>query len=86
MLMWIHEHLGIILMVLGIILLAVEMLAFAFRTCYLFFLGLAFLITCLLVFLGLLAANWLMVIIAIGVLSGLSAAVLWKPLKDMQDH
>ncbi len=86
MLMWIHEHLGIILMVLGIILLAVEMLAFAFSTYYLFFLGLAFLITGLLVFLGLLAANWLMVIIAIVVLSGLSAAVLWKPLKDMQDH
>lgn len=84
--MWLSDNLGIILMVLGILWLALEMLAFGFTTFYLFFLGLAFLITGLLMFLGLLASTWSMALLGIVMLTVLSAAVLWKPLRDMQDH
>ncbi|MAM69759.1 MAG: hypothetical protein CMP91_01265 [Gammaproteobacteria bacterium] len=82
---WLLEHLGIILMFLGIALLAVEMLT-AFATYILFFLGLAILITGLAMFLGLLATNWLLILVSILILTGLSAALLLKPLQDMKTH
>lgn len=86
MLAWILNYLGIILMILGIVMLAVEMLYFAFTTFFLFFVGLAFLITGLLIFLGLLASTYLMALIGIVFLTVLSAVLLWKPLKDMHKH
>lgn len=54
MVTWMGNNLGIILMVLGIILLAIEMLVYGFTAYYFFFLCLAFLMTGLLMFLGLL--------------------------------
>ena len=55
---WLSENLSGILIFLGIALLAVEMLVFGFSSFILFFIGLACLITGLLIFLGLLAASF----------------------------
>ncbi len=83
---WLMASLGYILIFLGIALLAVEMLVFAFSSFIFFFIGLACLITGLFILLGLLPLNLILALISVGILSGLLALLLWKPLKDMQSH
>tara|TARA_R110000824_G_scaffold336_3_gene1861 strand:- start:16107 stop:16562 length:456 start_codon:yes stop_codon:yes gene_type:complete len=83
---WLSENLSGILIFLGIALLAVEMLVFGFSSFILFFIGLACLICGLLVFLGLLAPSLTVAFVVVAVLTGLLAVLLWKPLKEMQNH
>lgn len=83
---WLSESLSGILIFLGIALLAIEMLVFGFSSFILFFIGLACLITGLLVFLGLLAPTLTIAFVVVAILSGLLAVLLWKPLKEMQSH
>ncbi|MBN4053806.1 NfeD family protein [Haliea sp. AH-315-K21] len=83
---WLNDSLSGILIFLGIALLAVEMLVFAFSSFILFFIGLACLITGLLMFLGLLAPTLTVAFATVAILTGLLAVLLWKPLKNMQSH
>jgi len=83
---WLGANISGIILFLGITLLAVEMLVFAFSSFILFFVGLACLITGLLMILGLLAPTLTAAFVAVALLSGLLAVMLWKPLKDMQSH
>ncbi len=83
---WLSASLSGILLFLGIALLAVEMLVFGFSSFILFFIGLACLITGLLMILGLLVSSLTVAFGAVAILSGLLAVLLWGPLKDMQNH
>lgn len=83
---WLIASLSGILLFLGIALLAIEMLVFAFSSFILFFVGLACLITGLLMILGLLPPSLTIAFFAVAILSGLLAVLLWNPLKDMQSH
>ncbi len=83
---WLGANISGILLFLGIALLAVEMLVFAFSSFILFFVGLACLITGLLMILSLLAPTLTGAFVAVAILSGLLAVMFWKSLKDMQSH
>jgi len=83
---WLIASLSGILLFLGIALLAVEILVFAFSSFILFFVGLACLITGLLMVLGLLPLSLTVAFASVAILSGLLAVLSWKPLKDMQSH
>jgi membrane protein implicated in regulation of membrane protease activity len=83
---WLNSSLSGILLFLGIALLAIEMLVFGFSSFILFFIGLACLITSLLMILGLLVPSLTVAFAAVAVLSGLLAVLLWRLLKDMQNY
>jgi membrane protein implicated in regulation of membrane protease activity len=83
---WLIASLSGILIFLGIALLAIEMLVFAFSSFILFFVGLACLITGLIIILGLLPSSLAVAFFTVAILSILLAVLLWKPLKDMQNH
>ena len=83
---WLIASLSGILLFLGITLLAIEMLVFAFSSFIFFFVGLACLVTGLLIILGLLPPSLTVAFFAVAILSGLLALLFWKPLKDMQNH
>lgn len=80
---YLHTHLMETLVVLGLVLLAIEVMILGFSTFFLFFVGVAALGTALLFFLGV-PETWLNALLGTGVLTALSAALLWKPLKNMQ--
>ncbi len=69
---------------LGFVLMAIEILAFAFGSGVLLFGSLGALITGALVYFGVLPDNWLVSIGAFALASAASALVLWGPLKRMQ--
>lgn len=79
-----NQHLAESLMVLGLALLAVEVLILGFATFVLFFIGLAALSTGLMMYLGLLGQDMFSALASLAVLSALFALLLWKPLKNMQ--
>lgn len=74
------------LLILGILTLTVEVLLLGFATFVLFYLGLSLVLSGGLMLLGVLpdtlsAALWSNVL-----LTGLSAAILWKPMRRMQEN
>ena len=81
----ITQNLPEALLIIGLILLVVEVLVLGFSTFFLFFVGLGFIFTGLVFFTGLIENNLINALISLAVVSGLSAAFLWKPLKRMQN-
>jgi len=70
---------------LGFALLVVEALVFGFTSGVLLFTGIGALLTGGLLWSGLLPASWLNGIACFGICSGVSAALLWKPLLKFQN-
>ena len=70
----------------GFALLAAEVLLFGFTTIIFLFAGLGAIITGLAMMFGLLPETWTAGISCFGITTGLVSAVLWKPLKKMQDN
>jgi len=70
----------------GFALLAAEVLLFGFTTIIFLFAGLGAIITGLAMMFGLLPETWTAGISCFGITTGLVSAVLWKPLKNMQDN
>lgn len=68
----------------GFLLLALEAFAFGFSTGVVLFAGLGGILTGALMWAGLLPMTWLAGIACFGVSSGVSAALLWKPLMKLQ--
>lgn len=85
MLEYINNHLSGFWIAVGFALLAAEVLLFGFTTIILLFAGLGALVTGLLMMSGLLPESWTAGISCFGIATGLSSALLWKPLKNMQD-
>lgn len=80
----ITENLAGFWFALGFVLMAIEILAFAFGSGVLLFGSLGALITGALVYFGILPDNWLVSIGSFALASAASALVLWAPLKRMQ--
>ena len=72
------------LLILGLVLLAIEILVLGFSTFVMFFVGLAAVLTAGLIYLDMVPNNILGALLSVGVLTAVSAAVLWRPLKGMQ--
>ena len=70
----------------GFILLAVELLALGFSTGFVFFVGLGALVTGTAVWFALIPMTWSASIATFAISSVLVSAVLWKPLKAMQNN
>ena len=80
----ITENLAGFWFALGFVLMAIEILAFAFGSGVLLFGSLGALLTGALVYFGVLPDNWLVSIGSFALASAASALVLWAPLKRMQ--
>ena len=85
MIEYINNHLPGFWIAVGFALLAAEVLLFGFTTIVFLFAGLGALVTGLLMMVGILPQSWIAGISCFGIATGLSSALLWKPLKNMQD-
>ena len=72
--------------VVGFVLLAVEILAFGFSTGFVLFIGLAALATGGGIWFGVVPGTWLASIASFTLLSVVISAILWKPLKSLQNE
>jgi inner membrane protein len=83
---WINNNLLEVLVFLGLGLLAVEVLIFGLGTFVLFFIGLAAVLTGLLMYLNIIPENAVNGLVSVAVLTCALALGLWKPLKKMQNN
>lgn len=83
---WLANNFPTLLIVLGIALLALEVGVFGFNVFILFFIGLASILTGLLIMTGLINTGLQSAFGSIAMLTLLLALVLWKPLKKFQDN
>lgn len=83
---WISDNLSGILVFLGIGLLGIEMLVFAFSSFILFFVGLACVLTGLLMYIGVMPQTLVFALVSVAVLSIGLAVSLWKPFKRLQNN
>ena len=74
------------LLVAGLLVLVLEVFVLGFATFFLFFLGLGMIGTGLVFFSGLVADTGTNAIIIVAILSSVSTALLWQPLKKMQNN
>ncbi|WP_158965674.1 NfeD family protein [Paraglaciecola sp. L3A3] len=81
---WAFNNLAESLLILGILLLVIEVAVLGFSTFVLFFVGCAAVITAILLYLGIIPETLLASLFATGILTAVSAILLWKPLKKMQ--
>ena len=81
---WVTANMAESLIIVGLLLLAIEIAVLGFSSFVLFFVGLAAVLTGGLLYVGLIPDSMLSALLSIGVLTALSATLLWKPLKNMQ--
>ncbi len=79
------DNLPQILMVLGIISLITEITVLGFSTFFLFFVGIAFILTSALMYFGVIESSFLIAVYSTAILTSISALFLWKPLKKIQE-
>lgn len=73
------------LMVLGVLALIIEAALLGFSTFFLLFVGLAMVLSGLAMSVGLLDPSWFTALWSVAISSAVFAALLWKPLKRMQN-
>lgn len=83
---WALNNLPETLLIIGIALLVIEVAVLGFSTFVLFFVGCAALLTGILLFFGFLPETMLSALLSVGIITAISAALLWKPLKAMQSN
>jgi inner membrane protein len=81
---WIFNNLTQSLAIIGLLLLAVEIMVLGFSTFVLFFVGLAALLSSAAMYLGILPESVTTALLSIGILTTIEVVFLWKPLKKMQ--
>jgi len=77
---------GQTLIVVGLILLAIEILVLGFSTFVLFYIGCGAIITGILISMGILPRDLLFASGSVAVISGIVALVSWRPLKSLQSN
>ncbi len=82
---YINNHMSGFWIALGFALLAAEVLLFGFTTIIFLFAGLGALASGLLMNAGIIPETWVAGVACFGIATGVSSALLWKPLKAMQD-
>ncbi len=70
---------------LGFALLAIEVLVFGFSTIILLFAGIGAVTTGLLMSVGVLPETWTAGLASFGIATGISAALLWRPMQKLQN-
>ncbi|MFT7054329.1 MAG: hypothetical protein ACJAU1_001891 [Psychromonas sp.] len=78
-------HLAQVFIVLGLILLAIEVLVLGFSTFVFFFIGVGAIATGVLIALGVIPETFLNSLMVTAVISTAVALISWKPLKKMQN-
>ncbi len=78
------DYLPQLLLVVGLVLLAIEVAVLGFSTFILFFVGLGCVIASGLMYAGVLEHSILTAFFAVGLVTAISALLLWKPLKKLQ--
>ncbi|TRY29050.1 NfeD family protein [Aliiglaciecola sp. M165] len=81
---WFTQNLAQSLIVIGLVLLAVEIAILGFSTFILFFVGLAAVFAGVLMFVGVIPETLMSAALAVGLITAMDAALLWKPLKNLQ--
>jgi membrane protein implicated in regulation of membrane protease activity len=81
---WIIDNLVQSLAIIGLLLLAIEIMVLGFSTFVLFFVGVAALLTSAAMYLNILPESVTTALLSIGILTTLEVVFLWKPLKNMQ--
>jgi membrane protein implicated in regulation of membrane protease activity len=84
MMQWFSEHYAETLLVIGIVLLAIEVVVLGFSTFFVFFIGLATIVTAVLVYFGIVPETWLASLLSIAVFTAVFAVLLWSRLKALQ--
>jgi membrane protein implicated in regulation of membrane protease activity len=83
---FITNNLAESLFVAGLILLVIEVAVLGFSTFVLFFVGLAAMVTSVLLYLGVVPHSVLSAFFSTGIITVIAAASLWQPLKRMQSN
>ena len=83
---WISNNLSESLIMAGLALLVIEVVVLGFSTFVLFFVGLAAVVAGGLMTIGAIPDSMLSALFSVGVLTALSAMLLWRPLKSMQGN
>lgn len=73
------------LIVIGLALLAIEIIVLGFSTFVLFFVGVAAVLSGLLMYLGAIPEMTSAAIWSVGLLTAITAVISWKPLRNMQN-
>ena len=73
------------LVILGLLTLIIEVLILGCSTFVLLFFGIAMLLTSVLIYMGMIEANWISTILTLAIITLALAIVLWKPLKKLQN-
>ena len=83
---WLGQNLIETFLIIGILLLIIEIAVLGFSTFFLFFTGLAAIVTSILMWLGVLPETFVYSLVSVSVLTTVFAVVLWKPMSNMQKH
>ena len=81
---WFVDNMAETMVILGLALLAVEILILGFTTFILLFIGIAAIITGALMYMVVIPNTLIAGFMSMGVFTGVSALLLWRPLKKMQ--
>jgi hypothetical protein len=81
---WFADNLIETILIVGVVLLIVEIAVLGFSTFFLFFAGLAAIITAVLMWAGVIPEAFLYALVVISVLTLVFAALLWKPMARLQ--
>jgi len=83
---WVSNNLPESLIMAGLALLVIEVMVLGFSTFVFFFVGLAAVVAGGLMTVGVVPDSMLSALFSVGVLTALSAMLLWRPLKSMQSN
>ena len=83
---WVSNNLPETLIMAGLAFLVIEVVVLGFSTFVLFFVGLAAVVAGGLMTVGVVPDSMLSALLSVGVLTALSAVILWRPLKSMQGN
>jgi membrane protein implicated in regulation of membrane protease activity len=81
---YIDTHMPGFWVAVGFAMLAAEVLIFGFTTLILLFAGIGAIVTGLLMMTGILPETWVAGVSAFGIATGISAVLLWRPMRTMQ--
>ena len=81
---YLTENMAQVLIVIGLVLMIIEVAIIGFATFVLFFVGIAAVLTGLLMLVNIVPETWSIAAAVTAVLTLLTAAILWGPLKKLQ--
>lgn len=79
------DNLAETLVVIGLALLAIEIVVLGFSTFVLFFVGVAAVFSGFLMYIGLIPDTMLNALLSVGIFTAVTAFFAWKPLRNMQN-